>query len=76
MEGAPPATLAPLVWSPGWNSNQAINKAMPEAADLFLFNPQPATQFFEIPPYREPPPAPPEPLSALSPAIIARRALP
>jgi len=76
MEGAPPAGITPLVWSPGWNSNQAINKTTPEAADIFLFSPQPATGFFEIPPYREAPPTPPEPLSALSPAIIARRTLP
>jgi NADH-quinone oxidoreductase subunit G len=76
MEGAPPTTIAPMVWSPGWNSNQAINKATPEAAELFLFSPQPTTEIFQIPPYREAPPASPEVLSSLSPAIIARRALP
>jgi NADH-quinone oxidoreductase subunit G len=86
MEGPPihqQSHLTPVIWSPGWNSAQAINKFQDEiggpltgAHDVFVFEDQPETpKYFEIPP-----PAPAddrilgvEELSALSPAIIARR---
>jgi NADH-quinone oxidoreductase subunit G len=73
MEGAPPTTLAPLVWAPGWNSNQAINKSQQNAPDIFLFTPPPGAPNFPIPPtpWRTPP-IRPEELSSLAPAIIAR----
>lgn len=77
MEGAEQTTLAPLVWVPGWNSGQAVNK-LPGGApmDVFLFErPAMHAPFFAMPPqpWPERPPAMPEALSALSPAIIARR---
>jgi len=77
MEGAAQTDLAPLVWAPGWNSGQAVNKLQGAAtADVFLFkNPAAEGSFFEVPPlpWPERPPHMPEELSALSPAIIARR---
>ncbi len=73
MEGA---AIAPGVWAPGWNSGQAINKQKATTQpDVFLFeNPPADTPYFPIPPQPWParPPAQPEELSALSPAIIAR----
>jgi NADH-quinone oxidoreductase subunit G len=75
--------LVPVIWSPGWNSAQAINKFQDEIAgpltgarDVFVFgDPLETPTYFEIPP-----PSPTddrtlgiEELSALSPAIIARR---
>jgi NADH-quinone oxidoreductase subunit G len=76
MEGAAQTTLAPLLWAPGWNSGQAVIKLQDQSTDLFVFeNPAPDAPFFAMPPlpWPERPPALPEELSALSPAIIARR---
>jgi NADH-quinone oxidoreductase subunit G len=76
MEGAEQTSLAPLVWAPGWNSGQVVNKQPGSAPDVFLFeDPLPDAPFFAMPPlpWPERPPAGPEELSALSPAIIARR---
>jgi NADH-quinone oxidoreductase subunit G len=76
MEGAVQTALAPLVWAPGWNSGQAVTKLPSGAPDVFLFeNPAPDAPFFAMPPLPWPErPAPlAEELSALSPAIIARR---
>jgi NADH-quinone oxidoreductase subunit G len=76
MEGAAQTTLAPLVWAPGWNSGQVVIKLPSGAADVFLFeNPAVDAPLFAMPPlpWPERPPAPPEELSALSPAIVARR---
>ncbi len=76
MEGPADGELAPLVWAPGWNSGQAINKLQPLAEDVFLFEAAPVdAPFFAtpVPPQPERPAALPEELSALSPAIIERR---
>ena len=75
MEGAA-SELAPLVWAPGWNSGQAGNKFRRTAADVFLFEtPDAGAPYFAIPAQSEParPPALPEEMSALAPAMIARR---
>jgi NADH-quinone oxidoreductase subunit G len=76
MEGAEQTALAPLVWAPGWNSGQAINKVQSKHhADVFLFDsPAPNSPLFAMPPlpWPERPPIMEEELSALSPAIIAR----
>jgi NADH-quinone oxidoreductase subunit G len=77
MEGAAQGVVAPLVWAPGWNSGQAVNKLQCTAdADVFVFATPPADgPNFAVPAGR--PPARPavlmEELSALAPAIIARR---
>jgi NADH-quinone oxidoreductase subunit G len=76
MEGAEQTSLAPLVWAPGWNSGQVVNKQPGSAPGVFLFEDRlPDAPFFAMPPlpWPERPPAGPEELSALSPAIIARR---
>jgi len=76
MEGAAQTQLAPLVWAPGWNSGQAVNKLPSGAPDVFLFeNPVPDAPFFAMPPlpWPERQPDRPEELSALSSAIVARR---
>jgi NADH-quinone oxidoreductase subunit G len=86
MEGPPVNQhdgLVPVIWSPGWNSAQAVNKfqdgiggALAGARDLFVFEDLPETlEYFDVP---APMPADDrvlgiEELSALSPAIIARR---
>jgi len=77
MEGAAQGVVAPLVWAAGWNSGQAVNKLQCTAdADVFVFATPPADgPNFAVPAGR--PPARPavlmEELSALAPAIIARR---
>jgi len=76
MEGWAAGEVAPLVWAPGWNSGQAINKLPRAPADVFLFEtPLQDAPNFPIPLQPQPPrPAVlPEELSALSPAMIARR---
>jgi NADH-quinone oxidoreductase subunit G len=86
MEGPPihqQTGLAPVIWSPGWNSAQAVNKfqdeiggALAGALDVFLFEDSLETiEYFDVPVAM---PADDrvlgiEELSALSPAIIARR---
>jgi len=75
MEGAE-GQLAPLVWAPGWNSGQVVNKGQHTAADLFLFEePVAGAPYFAMPVQQIPerPPVLPEELSALAPAMIARR---
>jgi NADH-quinone oxidoreductase subunit G len=76
MEGAPATTIAPLVWSPGWNSGQAINRGAHPQAGVFLFHATGTGPDFDIPPLTGTPQAQPEELSARSPAIIARQAAP
>jgi hypothetical protein len=76
MEGAPATTIAPLVWSPGWNSGQAINRGAHTQAGVFLFHATGTGPDFDIPPLTGTPQAQPEELSARSPAIIARQAAP
>jgi len=80
MEGPPihQQHLAPVLWSPGWNSGQAINKQALAVEEVFLFEPsRPPLKRFECPT------APPddrdlgaEELSNYAPAIIARRQAP
>jgi NADH-quinone oxidoreductase subunit G len=74
MEGAPQPGPAPLVWFPGWNSNQAVQKLPQAAPDTFLFATK-TPAVFTLPPqpwsYEAGDDA--EEMSALSPAIIARR---
>jgi NADH-quinone oxidoreductase subunit G len=76
MEGAQDGGLAPLVWAPGWNSGQVVNKMPPAVADVFLFEKPPGdAPYFAM--AEHPAPARPavlaEELSALAPAMIARR---
>jgi NADH-quinone oxidoreductase subunit G len=76
MEGAADGALAPLVWAPGWNSGQAVNKMQPPAADVFLYESLPSNpEFFSISARPEPerPAILADELSALAPAMIARR---
>jgi NADH-quinone oxidoreductase subunit G len=81
MEGPPIhlQDLAPVLWSPGWNSVQAVNKVAPGGQDVFLFEESVA----EVGQFETPPPAPPanrvlgeEELSNYAPAIIARNQTP
>jgi NADH-quinone oxidoreductase subunit G len=78
MEGAADGALTPLVWAPGWNSGQAVNKLPLAEADIFLFE-EPAIDvpYFTMPAQPQParPAFLPEELSALAPAMIARRRL-
>jgi len=82
MEGQARADLAPLLWAPGWNSAQAVNKFQDEIGgklagghEVFVFGrPALAARKFDIPPETERGATLPDELSALSPAIIARRA--
>jgi hypothetical protein len=82
MEGHARADLAPLLWAPGWNSAQAVNKFQDEICgklaggrEVFVFGrPALAARKFDIPAETERGATLPDELSALSPAIIARRA--
>jgi hypothetical protein len=77
MEGAPQLGPTPLVWSPGWNSGQAVQKLPPAAPDTFLFTTKtPTIPSLPPPPWNYDPGADLEEMSALSPAIIARRQKP
>jgi NADH-quinone oxidoreductase subunit G len=74
MEGAPQPGPTPLVWSPGWNSNQAVQKLPQTEPDMFLFTAKtPAITNLPPPPWSYDPGTDSEEMSALSPAIIARR---
>ncbi len=80
MEGPPvhqQSGLVPVVWSPGWNSGQAVHKFQDQPArEVFLFDDLPERRDdFEVPTARpvDDRVRGSEELSALSPAIIARR---
>jgi NADH-quinone oxidoreductase subunit G len=80
MEGPPihaQTGLAPVLWSPGWNSVQAVLKRPAAAPDGFIFANMPETTT----PFPRIPPGPAddrilgtEEMSAYAPAIIARGA--
>jgi NADH-quinone oxidoreductase subunit G len=80
MEGPPvhlQSGLVPVVWSPGWNSGQAVHKFQDQSAlEVFLFQDLPERRDdFEIPAavFADDRVLGSDELSALSPAIIARR---
>jgi NADH-quinone oxidoreductase subunit G len=81
MEGLARPDISPLIWAPGWNSVQAVHRfqdeiggALAGAQEVFLFDPPADAADFDIPPVSAPAAVLPEELSALSPAMIARKA--
>jgi NADH-quinone oxidoreductase subunit G len=74
MEGAAQMGAEPLVWAPGWNSGQAVLRLPVSEAGVFLFETTSATALEApetSPSYEEGSDI--EEMSALAPAIIARR---
>jgi NADH-quinone oxidoreductase subunit G len=77
MEGPPIHAqhgVVPVLWAPGWNSGQVVNKAEPAAEDVFLFDVhEAAPALFEVPAPTDNWQLTTDDLFELSPAIIARR---
>jgi NADH-quinone oxidoreductase subunit G len=77
MEGPPIHAqhgVVPVLWAPGWNSGQVVNKVEQAADDVFLFGDWPETPaFFEVPAPSENGQLTTDELFELSPAVIARR---
>jgi len=74
MEGPPIHAqhgVKPVLWAPGWNSGQVVNKIEMETEQIFLFQGESAG-FFEVPAAAAQPVVT-DALAELSPAIIARR---